>query len=80
MKKAKHTGRPVSDDRLKMVRPEFRRLIKDYDSLTAVARRFGTTQEAISMAISRGGMSEAMARRIQHETRGKYWAHLLMRK
>lgn len=80
MKKSKHPGMSVSEDRLSLVRPEFRRLIKDFNSLTEMAERFGGTQEAISMAISRGGMSEAMARRIQHKTRGKYKAHLLMRK
>ena len=74
-------GKTVNPDNLGGIRPEFRRLLKDnHYRLRNIAEMSGTTGSAISMAISRGGMSELMAMKIERGTGGKYRARLLVRK
>lgn len=74
-------GRPMNISRTKGLRPEFRRLLREHDYRPIViARMIGVTGAAISMAVKRKYLSEAMAHRIEKATGGKYKAHLMMKK
>jgi len=72
-------GRPMVVSRAKGLRPEFKRLLRDYGYRPIdIGRMIGTTGAAISMAVTRGYLSETLARRVEDATGGKYRAHLLM--
>ena len=74
-------GCRVVRSRLSNVRPEFRRLLRDLRyRLAGIAKAGGVTTAAISSSITRGGLSELVATRIERNTRGKYRAHLLVRR
>lgn len=75
----KNDKRRIKKERLKLVRPEFRRLLADMDR-KAIADMLCCSSEAISMAITRGGMSEAMANKIELRTAGEYKSRLLVKR
>jgi len=69
----------VRDERLRNVRPEFRRLINKFKTLKAITVLTRTTQESLSMAITRGGLSPLLARRVEEATGGEFKARLLVK-
>ena len=69
--------RPITEERLRMVRPEFRRLLIDRDGVKGVAKYLGVTSSCISVSITRGGLSRRQAARAELLSGGYYKASLL---
>lgn len=62
------------------IRPEFRRLLKDFRTWQALADYLGTSVPNVGMMKSRGYMSVRLAEFVEVESDGKYKCRLLAKR